>query len=290
MIRNSIVISGLLLWIVGIACASSAVNGKDVKEDSLWSFNAKVKLLNDWNCILQKSIHSYIPYHEENGLFREPEWMYNSYCSILKKNRTKYDVFYADVSEYEPSNFLFIKNNIAFVYTPYLKISGCKEKIYDLVKLKSTIENVEEELFQEKNPQKVMELVRKLCLLKEAPYEIESYSKRLPEGIAELMVKIMKNFQELHPKTNRLEGYELDALYNYMWSEESLVLKFYGFESSVFGVSIRCFTASGSPTIYVGSIFNDLIRYVKSEPSHEQMDLDWLRREIKELPFVKDCN
>lgn len=73
MIRNSIVISGLLFWIVGIACASSAVNGEDVKEDSLWSFNAKVKLLNDWNCILQKSIHSYIPYHEENGLFREPE-------------------------------------------------------------------------------------------------------------------------------------------------------------------------------------------------------------------------
>lgn len=151
---------------------------------------------------------------------------------------------------------MFIEDNIAYVYTPYLKISGCKEKIYDSVKLKSTIENVEEELFQEKNPQKVMELVRKLHLLKEAPCEIDSSSKRLPEGIAESMVKIMKKFQELHPKNKRLEGYELDALYNYMWSGESLVLKFYGFESSLFGVSIRCFTASGSPPPFMWHQFS----------------------------------
>lgn len=71
---------------------------------------------------------------------------------------------------------------------------------------------------------------------------------------------------------------------------ESLVLTFYGLDSSLFGVSLRFFTIPGSPGIYVGSIYIDLIRYVKSDAAHEQMDLDWLKGEMKELPFVKDVH
>lgn len=288
MIGNNIVVPGLLLWLIAASYAFSSTSEDDFEGNCLWSFNAKVKLLNDWKDVLKSSGHSYIPYHEEDVLVREPEWMYNVYKSILEEHGKKYDVFYVDISEYEQSNFLFIKNNMVFVYTPYLKIPGCKEKIYDAEKWKGMIRDVEEELFQEKNPEKVMELVRQLRSLKEAAYEVESYSKRLPDEIVKPLVMIMKGFQELHKGNRRLKGYELDTLYDYMWNGESLVLTFYGLDSSLFGVSLRCFTISGSPGIYVGSIYIDLIRYVKSNPAHEQMDLDWLKGKMKELPFVRD--
>lgn len=288
MIGSSVAMSGLLLWAVATSCAFSLTPEEEFKTYSLWSFNAKVKLLNDWNDVLKKSVYSYIPYHEEKGLIREPEWMLNAYCFVLRKHGKKYNVFYADISEYDSSNFLFIKDNVAVVYTPYLKIHGSKEKIYDSQKLKCMIREVEEALFQEKNSEKVMELVRQLHSLKEASYEIESYSKQLPEEVVQPMVKIMKNFRELQPENKKLEGYELNALYDYMWSGESLALNFYGFDSSLFGVSIGHFISPRSAPIYVGSIFNDLIRYIKSDPVHEQMDLKWLKGEMEKLPFVRD--
>lgn len=169
-----------------------------------------------------------------------------------------------------------------------MKIPGSEEKIYDFGGLKCLINEVEENLFQERDPQKVMELVRWLHSLKEAVCTEEIYSKRLPAEIVQLIVKSVKTFRELQSKDMFVNGYELAAIYNYMWDGESQELWYYGLNSSLFGVSIKHRTAPGSPAVYVATIFDDVIRYVKSKPTHEKVALDWLRKEMKELPFVRD--
>ena len=147
---------------------------------------------------------------------------------------------------------------------------------------------MEEQLFKEENHEKVLELVRQLHMLKSAACEIEVFSKQLPSEITRLILKIMQTFKGLQSTDKTLNGYELEAIYDYMWDGEAQKLQFYGLNSSLFGASIQSITVPGSPGICVGRMFNNLARYVKSKPANEQSELDWLRMEMKELPFLRD--
>lgn len=260
----------------------------EFEENCLWKLDKKIKLLNEWELILEKSIYSYIPYHEKNSLIKTPEWMYNIYLEILKRWEGKYDVFYAYISDTGQCNLVLIKEDIVFLCTPYLKIPGSEKKIYDSGELKCMIEEVEEQLFKEENHEKVLELVRQLHMLKSAACEIEVFSKQLPSEITRLILKIMQTFKGLQSTDKTLNGYELEAIYDYMWDGEAQKLQFYGLNSSLFGASIQSITVPGSPGICVGRMFNNLARYVKSKPANEQSELDWLRMEMKELPFLRD--
>lgn len=59
MIGSSVTMSGLLLWAVAASCAFSLTLEEEFKTYSLWRFNAKVKLLNDWNDVLKKAVSDY---------------------------------------------------------------------------------------------------------------------------------------------------------------------------------------------------------------------------------------
>lgn len=279
-----------LLFLGGTGTNAYSISAKEWELNYLWLFDMKIKLLNDHADMLKRSVTSYIPYHEEDSIIKKPGWMYNIYLSMLEKHERKYDMFYACVSESEQCDFLFIKDNVAFLCSPYLKIPGSEEKIDNFGELKCLIDEVEENLFQEENPQKAMELVRRLHSLKEAACAEENYSKQLPKEIVQSILNIVRTFRGLQSEDMCLNGYELTAIYDYMWDGESQELWYYGLDSSLFGATIKHRTAPGSPAIYVATIFDDLIRYVKSKPAHEQVALDWLKEEMKELPFVRDCH
>ncbi|MCD8060719.1 MAG: hypothetical protein LUE13_00025 [Akkermansiaceae bacterium] len=288
MIRSIVTLS-LLLFGGGEVVADSQ-SYEEREREYVWLFDMKIKLLNNHEDMLKSSINSYIPYHEEDCLVKEPRWMHNIYLSMQEKHGKKYDVFYAYVSELERCDFLFIKGNIALVCSPYLKIPGSDEKIYSSDELKYLINEVEEELFTEEKPEKVMELVRRLHALKEARCGEEICSRALPPEVAQSLVKIMKTFRGLQPEGTWLNGYELGAIYDYMWDGEPQEFWFYGSGSSLFGASILHRTVPGSPTVYVASIFNHVVRYVRSKPADMKGELDWLKEEMEELPFVRDCH
>lgn len=292
MIRSIVTLS-LLLFGGGEVVADSQSYAEQERE-YVWLFDMKIKLLNSHEDMLKSSVNSYIPYHEENRLIKEPRWMYNTYLSMQEKQGKKYDVFYACISKLERCDFLFIKDNMAVVCSPYLKIPGSDEKIYNSGELEYLINEVEEELFAEEKPEKVMELVMELVsrlhALKEACCSEEICSRSLPPEVAQSLVKIMKNFRGLQPEGTWLNGYELEAIHDYMQDEEPPEFCFYGLGSSLFGASIWHRTVPGAPTVYVVSIFNDVIKYVRSEPANAQGELDWLKEEMEELPFVRDCH
>ena len=260
----------------------------EYERNCLWKLDKKIKLLNEWEDILGKSFYAYIPYHEEDSLIKNPEWMYNVYLEILERCGKEYDVFYASISDSEQCDLFLIKDDTVFLCTPYLRIPESEKKIYDSGELKYLIEKVEEQLFNEKNPQKVLELVRQLHALKSAVCEVEFFSKPLPPEMTRSIVKIMQTFKSLQSTDKTLNGYELEAIYDYMWDGEVQRLLFYGLNSSLFGASIQSMTIPGSPGICIGRMFNNLARYVKCKPANEQGELDWLKMEMKELPFLRD--
>lgn len=282
------VVVSILLFLGGVNGNAWNSTPKEFELDYLHLIEAKIRLLNNWSEVLEKSIYSYIPYHEENALIKEPMWMFNLYLKIIEKYK-KYDVFYARISDLEKCNLFLIKDNTVFLYTPYLKIPGSEKKIYDSGELKYLIEEVENQLFKEKNPQKVLELVSQLHALKNTVCEVDFSSKRLPPEITQSIIKIMQTFKSLQSTDKTLNGYDLEALYDYMWDGEVHGLMFYGLNSSLFGASIQSLTVPGSPGICIGRMFNNLSSYIKSNPANEQSELDDLKMEIKELPFLRDC-
>lgn len=290
------IIALLLSSSLGMAWPASAVSSEETASNYAYLMDFKIKIFNDYEELLKRAIKSYIPYDpgDDGGLVtKEGEvnglpWMHNIYLDMMEKHQKTYDLFYASIGEHEQCNFLLIKNNTAFLYTPYLKIAGFPEKVYSPYRFDELLHELEDQLFQEKDPQKVVEMVDRLRCFREAACEVETHTKPLPQEIVQSFTKITKALKHLQPEEKKVNAYELGIIYDCMWDGEEQAIWYYGLDSSIFGASVCFLTAPGSPSMNVARIWNGLIMYIQSKPANEQITLDWLKKEMSELPFTKN--
>lgn len=263
----------------------SAASTAESEAIYLQLFEDRRKLLNDNMGILKKSVYSYIPYSDEMDLQTEnlPLIVYEE---ILRKCDRQYDIFYSRIHPEISYDFLAIKNNRVFVWKPYLKIPGSSEKWYSELEIRGKIKCLEEKIFEEENPDILLELVKELKNLKSASWEIEEYSNPISTETVNSIYKVLTGFWKLQAPAKGIDCMGLLLLKDFFMSSGHL--SYYGMNSRIFGVSFRDYTVPGTPAMEVMGLMDDLINYgcdttVKENDPKTHFDIGSLEYD----PFIK---
>lgn len=208
--------------------------------------------------ILKKSVYSYIPYFDDRilELGGLPLIVYKE---ILRKCDSQYDIFYSSILPEISYNFLAIKDNRVFVWKPYLKVNGSSKKWYSELELRWEIECLEKRLFEEKNSDILIQLVKELKNLKSASWEIEEHSNPISTEAVNSIYKVLTSFWKLQTSSEKINHIELLLLKEFFMYTGSL--SYYGINSELFGVSLKNYTVPGSPAREVIGLMDDLIDY-----------------------------
>lgn len=249
----------LYILAVGVffQCASAASNA-ELEAAYLKVFEDRAQLLNDNMSILKRSVYSYIPYFDDKSLeLGGPPLII--YEEILRKCDYQYDIFYSSILPEISYNFLAIKDNRIFVWKPYLKVNGSSKKCYSEVELRGEIKCLEKRLFEEKNPDIIIQVIKELKNLKSASWKIEEHSNPISTEAVNSIDKVLTSFWKLQTSAKRIDHTELLLLKEFFMYTG--YLSYYGINSKLFGVSLMNYTVPGSPAREVMGLMDDLIDY-----------------------------
>lgn len=254
MIANKLYILFIAVCFQCVSAASCA----ELEAAYLQVFEDRAQLLNGNRSVLKKSVYSYIPYSDDKTLDLGglPSIVYED---VLRRCGGHYDVFYAGILPEISYHFLVIKNNRVFVWKPYLKIPGSSKKRYSEVELRWEIKCLEERLFEEKNADVLIELVKELKNLKSASWEVEEHSNPISTRAVNLIYKVLTGFWKLQVSDRGIDHSELFLLREFFMN--SGPFSYYGLNSKIFGVSLWNYTVPGTPAIEVMALMDDLIDY-----------------------------